>query len=452
MLHIIGRRHFLTAGALPLFGLSLAGASKGPTARGQAGFGKADAVILLYLQGAPSHIDLWDPKPEAPEGIRGEFKPIATAVPGIRLTEVLPRLARCAKLFTLIRSLGVKPKGLANHGAAIYTLMTGAGPLNFTSTGLAVPPSREDLPSVGAIAARYRPAAKGRFGFVSVCAPIREGAVTGVGQSAGILGAAHDPFVMHENPTRPVGMECLTLPPDVTLGRLKARMALSPRGGFGKHHESAFALLGRSATARAFRLADEAPAVRVRYGLTRWGQSVLLARRLVEAGARFVQVNWPAGSDTEPAIGPDGSWDTHRNNFPMLRDWRAPVFDQTASALLEDLHLRGLLEKTLVLMVGEFGRSPKIGSPTTNNVGPGGRDHWPNCYTCLIAGGGVRGGAVYGESDKNGAYQSKGAVHPFDMLSTVYHALGIDPKTQYRDRLDRPRGLVEHGGPILGLF
>jgi uncharacterized protein (DUF1501 family) len=136
----------------------------------------------------------------------------------------------------------------------------------------------------------------------------------------------------------------------------------------------------------------------------------------------------------------------------MLKNWRAPVFDQTASALLEDLHLRGLLKRTLVLMVGEFGRSPKIGAPTTNNVGPGGRDHWPNCYTCLIAGGGVRGGAVYGESDKTGAYQSKGAVHPFDLISTGYHALGIDPKTQYRDRLARPRGLVEHGGPVLGLF
>ncbi len=454
MLHIIGRRHFLTAGAAPLLGLSLAGVPRAGAAggKGGAGFGKARSVILLYLQGAPSHIDLWDPKPDAPEGIRGEFKPIATAVPGVRLTEVLPRLARSAKLFALIRSLGVKPQGLANHGASIYTLMTGAGPLNFTTTGLAVPPSREDLPSVGAIAARYRPAGRGRFGFVSVCAPSREGSVTGVGQSAGILGAAHDPFLMHQDPMRPLGMESLTLPPDVTLGRLEARVGLRPRGGFGKHHESALALLGSSATGRAFRLADESPAVRGRYGLTRWGQSVLMARRLVEAGTRFVQVNWPAGSDTEPAAGPDGSWDTHRNNFPMLRDWRAPVFDQTASALLEDLHLRGLLETTLVLMVGEFGRSPKIGAPTTNNVGPGGRDHWPNCYTCLIAGGGVRGGAVYGESDKNGAYPAKAPAHPFDVIATVYHALGIDPATQYRDRLDRPRGLVEHGGPILGLF
>ena len=289
--------------------------------------------------------------------------------------------------------------------------------------------------------------------------PIQEGSVTGVGQSAGILGAAYDPFQMYEDPQQPLNVETLTLPPDVTLGRLKARYDLrslrsSSAGstGFDGHYDTAFNLLGSATTARAFKLDEEEPRVRDRYGRTRWGQSCLLARRLVEAGTRFVQVNWPAGSDTEPAPGPDGSWDTHRNNFPMLKQWRCPVFDQTASALLEDLDDRGLLESTLVVMVGEFGRSPRIGAPTTNNVGPGGRDHWPSCYTCLVAGGGVRPGQVYGESDRNGAYPQKNPVHPFDLIATLYHALGIDPNTHYRDSLDRPRGLVEHGGPILGLF
>jgi hypothetical protein len=461
------RRDFLTAGSLPLFGLSLpavlhaeAQAKPDVPAKGGSGFGKAKSVVLLYLQGSPSHIDLWDPKPDAPEGIRGEFRPIATSAPGTRLSEVLPQLGRQAHRFTLIRSLGVKPQGLANHGASIYMLMTGAGPLNFSPTGLSVPPSREDLPSVGAIAARYRPVVAGRLGFVSVCGPIIEGAVTGVGQSAGILGAAHDPFQMYQNPLEPLNVETLTLPPDVTLGRMKARFDLrgigsgpvGAVGGFDAHYDRALALLGTAATSRAFRLEDEPARVRDRYGRTRWGQSVLLARRLVEAGTRFVQVNWPAGSDTEPSPGPDGSWDTHRNNFPMLKNWRCPVFDQTASALIEDLDHRGLLDTTLVVMIGEFGRSPKIGAPTTNNVGPGGRDHWPSCYTCLIAGGGVRPGQVYGESDRTGAYPQKNPVHPYDLISTLYHALGIDPATQYRDNLDRPRGLVEHGGPILGLF
>src|SRR5207248_6030347 len=148
--------------------------------------------------------------------------------------------------------------------------------------------------------------------------------------------------------------------------------------------------------------------------------------------------------------GPDGSWDTHRNNFPLLKAWRCPVFDRSLSALLEDLSERGLLDSTLVVAVGEFGRSPKIGAPTTNNVGPGGRDHWPSCYTCLLAGGGVRPGQVYGSSDRHGAYPQSQPVHPYDLMATVYHALGIPADTTYRDTLDRPRGLGEHGGPVTG--
>jgi len=456
------RRELLTAGSLPLLGLALPTllrADAGRSPKQANGFGKAKSVLLLYLQGSPSHIDTWDPKPDAPDGIRGEFKPIETSAPGIRLTEVLPRLAKQAHRFSLIRSLGVKPQGLANHGASIYMLMTGAGPLNFSPTGLSVPPSRQDLPSVGAVAARYRPPEPGRFGFVSVCNPIQEGAVTGVGQSAGILGATYDPFQMYQDPQKTLNVESLSLPPDMTLGRLKARFDLrnvhtgaASARGFDGHYDTSLALLGSESTARSFRLEAEEPRVRDRYGRTRWGQSCLLARRLIEAGTRFVQVNWPAGSDTEPAPGPDGSWDTHRNNFPMLKNWRCPVFDLTASALIDDLAERGLLETTLVVMVGEFGRSPRIGAQTTNNVGPGGRDHWPSCYTCLIAGGGVRPGQAYGESDRNGAFPQKNAVHPFELIATLYHALGIDPTTQYRDSLDRPRGLVEHGGPILGLF
>ena len=167
---------------------------------------------------------------------------------------------------------------------------------------------------------------------------------------------------------------------------------------------------------------------------------------------RFVQVTWPARSDDEPAPGPDGSWDTHRNNFPMLRDHRCPVFDRAAAALIADLAARGLLEETLVVAVGEFGRSPRIGAPTTMNVGPGGRDHWPHCYSALVAGGGVAGGQVYGESDAHGAFPKTDPVHPFDLIATVYHALGIDPGLRFLDMLNRPRRLVDHGDPILDLF
>jgi hypothetical protein len=205
-------------------------------------------------------------------------------------------------------------------------------------------------------------------------------------------------------------------------------------------------------TARAFRLDEEPPSTRERYGRTRFGQSCLLARRLVEADVRFVQVTWPARSDSEPEPGPDGSWDTHRQNFSMLREYRCPVLDRALSALIADLSERGLLDETLVVAVGEFGRSPKIGAPTTMNVGPGGRDHWPHCYTAVLAGGGVQGGRTSGASDAQGAFPKTDPVHPFDLIATLYFALGIDHDFRYIDVQGRPRRLVEHGEPILELF
>jgi hypothetical protein len=471
---VSSRRELLTVGGLSLLGWSLpqllrreAQAAKG--AVGSAGFGAAESVILIHLQGSPSHIDLWDPKPDAPAEIRGEFKPIATTAPGMMLSEVLPQLAQQAKHFAVVRSIGVDPKGLRNHGAAIYMLLTGHNPLNFSPTGLAVPPSREDLPSVGAAIARYRPAQRGTFSNVAVCGPVLEGGQSGVGQGAGLLGPAFDPFRMYQDPAQPIDLKAYTLPGDITLDRLQSRVDLrsqldeqiagstslrstSSSKGLDPFFDQALGLIQSGRAIRAFQVNDEKPELRERYGLTRFGQSCLLARRLVEAGVRFVQVTWPSGSDTEPAPGPDGSWDTHRNNFPMLRDHRCPVFDKTLSALIEDLAVRGLLEKTLVVAIGEFGRSPKIGAPTTDNVGPGGRDHWPECYSFLIAGGGVRGGQVYGESDRHGAWPKSDKVHPYDLVATLHHALGIDPQTEYHDTQSRPRRLVENGHPILGLF
>jgi len=465
----LARRELLTVGAVGLLGLNLpdvlrhqaSARSAGVPGPRSAGFGRAQSLIFLYLQGSPSHIDLWDPKPDAPAEYRGEFRPIDTAAPGMRLSEVLPKLARQAHRFTLLRSLGTTPRGLANHGAAIYMLMTGYDPSNFSPTGLAVPPAREDLPSVGSLVARYRPTDRGAPAYVALCGPVREGAVTGVGQFAGVLGGAYNPLQMYDDPTQPLRLESLALPPDVTLGRLQARIDLRSRlsvltgsgqGDMESYYRQAFHLLESARAARAFQLDHEALLTRERYGATKFGQSCLLARRLIERGSRFVQVNWPSGSDTEPVIGPDGSWDTHRNNFPMLRDWRCPVFDRALSALLEDLAERGLLESTLVVAIGEFGRSPRIGAPTTNNVGPGGRDHWPSCFTCLLAGGGVPGGQVYGASDRYGAFPERQPVHPYDLLATLYHALGIDSATEYRDHLNRPRRLVEHGEVIAGLL
>lgn len=472
----LSRRELLTVGSLPLLGLSLpevlrsqALAKPATSGRGP-GFGAADSVIMVYLQGSPSHIDLWDPKPQAPAEIRGEFSPIATKSPEIMLGEVLPKLAQQADHFSLIRSVGCKPKGLPNHGSAIYMLMTGHDPGNFSPTGLAVPPSRDDLPSVGSVVARYRPAEKSNFSYVTLCAPVKEAAVQGLGQGAGLMGAAYDPYGMYDDPTQPLKLEVFALPGDVSLDRLRARTDLrqvidarlaSPSGtalrkssgvAIDAFYEKALTLIQSNGAIGAFKLEGEQATLRARYGMTRFGQSCLLARRLVEAGTRFVQVTWPARSDDEPAPGPDGSWDTHRNNFPTLRNDRCPFFDHSLSALIEDLEARGLLERTLVVAIGEFGRSPKIGASTTNNVGPGGRDHWPDCYSCLIAGGGVRPGVVYGESDRFGAYPKLNPVHPYDLICTVFHALGIDPETEYPDTLARPRRLVDHGDPVLGLF
>lgn len=465
-----GRRDFLRVGGAGMLGLTLnnifavQNASANSTLVGRPGWGKAKSVIMVYLQGGPSHIDLWDPKPDAPLEIRGEFQPIATQTPGLHLGEVLPKLAGQSQHYSLVRSIGVDPKGLRNHGAAIYMLMTGHSPTNFSSTGLAVPPSREDLPSVGANVARYHPANRGRFSNVAVGAPVKEGRVVGVGQSAGLLGAAFDPYTMYDDATQPLQPLGFTLPDDVTLDRIASRVDLrgvieaqcdavrDSQTAFDRYYDQALSLIQTRRAASAFQLETEKPETRERYGMTKFGQSLLLARRLIEADTRFVQVTWPARSDDEPAPGPDGSWDTHRNNFKTLREDRCPVFDHSLSGFIEDMAARGLLEKTLVVAIGEFGRSPKIGAPTTNNVGPGGRDHWPECYSFLIAGGGVRPGQTYGQSDRHGAWPKTDAVRPYDLIATIYHALGIDPATEYQDTLNRPRRLVEDGRPIVGLF
>lgn len=477
----VSRRELLSVGSIPLIGLSLPqwfqrqAVAANDAAGRPPGFGRAKSVIFVYLQGAPSHIDLWDPKPDAPAEIRGEFRPIATAAEGVFLGEVLPKIAQHTDKFTIIRTVGCKPKGLPNHGSAIYMLMTGHDSTNFSPTGLSVPPSRDDLPSVGSVITYNSLLPDDRFSYVAVCGPVKENVIVGVGQGGGLLGAAYDPFTMYDDPTQPLKLQTFSLPGDVTLDRLKDRVDLRqfidqklsrlqsrPESAvrtkptellsFDAYYHKALSLVQSSNAVRAFQLEEESPAVRERYGMTRFGQSCLLARRLIEAGTKYVQVTWPARADDEPAPGPDGSWDTHRNNFTTLRNDRCPVFDHTFSALMADLHDRGLLDTTMVVAVGEFGRSPKIGAATTNNVGPGGRDHWPECYSAVVAGAGIQPGRVYGESDRWGAYPKLNPVHPYDLLSTIFHAVGIDPETEYRDNLNRLRRLVDHGEPVLGLY
>jgi hypothetical protein len=433
-----------------------------PAARG---FGRARGCIFIYLFGGPSHIDIWDMKPAAPDGIRGEFKPISTNVPGLQITEHLPLLARRAERYAIVRSL---THGDSAHGSAGHFMMTGQRPRALGE----VPPTPDDFPHYGAVLARLRPPAHAVAPFVSLPQVISTSTNVVPGQNAGFLGRALDPLRLDRPPegsfdfTPPLA----DLPPGVTPERLGGREELLRRleqagrladdanaGELAKLYQRAYALAGSPRTAQAFRLDREPPQLRERYGLNVFGQSLLLARRLIEAGVRLVTVCWPDRTEPEAFINngvkdptPVPLWDTHgwkvgkTPNFPVLKNEALPPLDRASAALLDDLTARGLLDETLVVWTGEFGRSPRIN-------GDAGRDHYGNVFSAMLAGGGVRGGQVYGSSDRLGAYPAENPVSAADFAATLYHALGIPPETELTDRLGRPQRLCP-GQPVLPLF
>src|SRR5213594_1430140 len=400
------RREFMRVGGAGVFGLALgdvlrlqALAENLPdAAKAKAGFGKAKSVILLFLQGGPSHLDIWDPKPEAPANIRGDFKAIKTKVDGIQVSETMPMLADQMNKVTLIRSMSYTPVGLFNHTAAIYQMMTGYPPDKVSPSGQLEPPSPRDFPHMGCHIAKMKPPKETMLPFVEMPRPLQESNVIGKGGAAGFLGKAYDPYRLYQDPNKALKLDDLTLRPDVSPDRLKDRFSLL-KGINGsmpdlekavssyaldEYYQKAYTLLLSGKARAAFDLEQEKPEVRERYGRTTFGQGLLLARRLVEAGTRFVQVNWPAVANGDPLV---DSWDTHAANFGPLKNLHCPVLDRAVSGLLEDLALRGLLEETLVVAIGEFGRSPRLGVSTSGNTNsPDGRDHWPYCYTALIAG------------------------------------------------------------------
>ncbi len=468
----VSRREFLRVGGAAMLGLSVpkllalkeAQASAAlDSSQPQNGFGKAKSVILLFLQGGPSHIDIWDPKPEAPSNIRGEFKPIKTNVPGIWLSETMPLLAKQMDKAALIRSVSYTPAGLFNHTAAMYQMVTGSTPDEVAPSGQLDPPAPHDHPNVAAHVSNFRPSDEPMLSAVQLPRPMQESNIVGKGGNAGFLGRAYDPYFLFQDPNQDIKLDDLSLRPEVPAARLEKRASLletvnasmpeiervADEFALGSYYEKAYELILSQRARNAFDLTKEPDAVRERYGRHTWGQSVLMARRLIEAGTRFVQVNWPSVANGDPRT---TAWDTHAANFGPLRDLHCPKLDSALSALLEDLDQRGMLEETLVLAIGEFGRSPKMGVSTSGNSNaPDGRDHWPYCYTGLIAGGGVQGGQVYGKSDETGSSPLENPVHPRDILATVYHTLGIDPHTEVLNHLDQPRELVL-GDPILGLF
>lgn len=448
----ISRRRLLQIGSIGLLGLHAPGLLHA-TERSTGRRARAKAVILLHQYGGPSHHDTLDMKPAAPDAIRGEFKPIATTVPGISVCERLPRLAQVAHRFALVRSLYHEMK---NHNSAGYYSLTGHAP---PSDDQRLRDSRELFPAYGSVVDQLAPAKGGVPTFVSYPYILRDGSIT-PGQHASFLGKSHDPFFISQDPNSPdFRLPELSLPANLTLDRLENRrevqrlidhqselLEFSARArGIDATYQKALTMLTAPRVKQAFDLSQEPAALRAQYGRTTYGQGCLLARRLVEAGARFITVYFAASIGGQ---GNTGGWDTHGFNnkpmYPILKNYLLPITDQAVPTLLEDLDARGLLDETLVVWVGEFGRSPRINAMA-------GRDHWPKCYTALLAGGGVRRGFVYGSSDKTGAYPASDAVRPEDLAATIFYLLGIDPHTEVHDALNRPLPIAQ-GKPITGLL
>jgi hypothetical protein len=468
------RRELLRVGGSAMFGVSLAnilrlGQAQAGAEGGGAGWGRAKSVILLYLQGGPSHLDLWDPKPEVHESMRSVFQPIDTAAPGVRVTEALPKLAAVADRITLVRSVSYTPVGLLNHTAAMYQMLTGYTADKVSPTGQLEPPNPKDFPNVGSNIVRLRPPEVPMLPFVMLPRPLQESGVIGKAGTAGFLGRGYDPYYLY-----PAGndgdmakldrvrVDDLQLRSDVGGLRLARRARLrelvtdaqpvlekaTERFGLDAHYQQALDLVMSGRARQAFALEQESPANRDRYGRNTFGQSCLLARRLVEAGTRFVEVNWPSVANS----GDPHRWDHHTELSTQIRTQAGPMLDAGLSSLVADLDERGLLDETLVVALGEFGRSPKRGVNTSGNGSSAdGRDHWPYCYTACLAGAGVKRGALYGQSDATGSAPASDPVRPEDLLATIYHSVGVAPDSIVYNHLNQPRELVK-GRAVTGLM
>jgi hypothetical protein len=470
----ITRRELLRVGGAGMLGLSLGSlfqlqARAAETATGSGpGWGKAKSIILVYLQGGPSHLDLWDPKENVPDNVRSVFKPISTKIPGVKFTEILPKLSQLNDKFTLIRSMSYTPNGLFNHTAAIYQMMTGYTTDKVSPSGQLEPPNPKDFPNFGANVIRLKPTDQPMLPFVMLPRPLQESNVVGKGGTGGFLGRAFDPYTLYP-PGDDMDMakmdririDDLQLQPEVFADRLKRRARLREVIDAGMpaidkavasykldaYYQQALNLIVSGRAREAFGLEQEPDKVRDRYGRTTFGQSCLLARRLIEAGTRVVEVIWPkiANSDNH-------SWDHHVDLTRRMKTQSGPMFDTGLSALIEDLDARGLLKDTLLVAIGEFGRSPQKGISTSGNGNSAdGRDHWPYCYTGLIAGAGVKRGYVHGKSDATASAPLDNPVHPNELLASIYHSFGISPDTIVYNHLNQPRELVK-GQAVSALF
>jgi hypothetical protein len=443
------RREVLRAGALSWLGLGLADLLR---ARALAGTAPAKrpvrGVILAFCPGGPSHLDTLDPKPDAPREVRGNFGTVATALLGVRVCEHLPRLARRLGRLTLVRSMTTTSPV---HELAVHRLLTG---VNETPPGTGVAASRSDRPHLGAVLAATRPAPPGLPPAVILPTRLTFEGATFPGQNAGFLGARHDPWHLVGDPTAPgFGPANLTPGEDLRVTRLRDRAALLAAVDARRRHldrqaaggdldvmrRRAIELLTSTACRTAFDLGREDPKLRDRYGRTLMGQGLLLGRRLVEAGVPLVQVN----------LGDSNVWDTHTDNFTRLKNALLPPFDAAVAALLDDLDDRGLWDEVLVVVSGEFGRTPRVGMPIKGGAGatPTGRDHWPGVFSLLAFGAGVGRGQVLGASDRTGSYPASAAYTPADLAANVLAALGVNAAGEVRDATGRPLP-INTGTPI----
>ncbi len=447
----INRRELIRRGSIGLSSISvssqisfnnLLGSEAALTSNSRApsgSFGKAKSVILFWLNGGPAQHESWDPKPSAPVELRGPYSPIATRIPGVNVCELMPRTAILTDKIAVLRAVVTNDNA---HSSSGYAMLTGVPhqPLNAES---ATAKSPNLHPSVDAVIRYLQPVRNGLPGSVVLPEHIwNDGNFPWPGQDAGLLGRKHDPWLIHCDPNSPTfNVPDLTFPEEVASTRFDQRRSLLEKvnrrldqtlrsplvGQYTEESRQAMGLLSATASRKAFDLSSESATARDRYGRSRYAQSVLLARRLVEVGVSIVRINWPRIPDKPN----QGGWDTHAQHSQCCKDFLMPMMDNAYSALLEDLDQRGLLDSTLVVWIGEFGRTPRFNAN-------GGRDHWGHVFSMAMAGGGIRGGTVHGSSDKDAAYPVEGRVEPQDVIATIFHCLGYQPDKVIHDTQGRP--------------
>ena len=445
----VSRREALRVGGLGALGLSLpqliaaqqahAGAEKNAAAGAGLAFGKAKSVLLFWLSGGPPQHESWDPKPNAPAEIRGPFNPIATKTPGLSIGELMPKTAMHTDKLAVLRAVVSQDN---SHSSSGYQMLTGVPHIPLSQESV-VSKAPNLAPSLGAIVRQLRPDSGHLPAAITLPKHIANvGEIVWPGQGGGILGHQYDPWLLTCDPSA-VGFEIpeLALRTETPAARFQQRRSLLSQldevsrrmdeqyavQRFDQHAQKALDLVTGRGAKNAFAIQQESEATRDRYGRTKFAQSVLLGRRLVESGVSLVQVNWQQLEGKEN----HGSWDTHIAHDASLKDFLMPIMDQCFSALLEDLEERGLLDETLVAWVGEFGHTPKFNQQA-------GRDHWGNCFSVALAGAGIKGGVVHGTSDAQAGFPIAGQVAPCDIAATIFHCLGHHPETFMHDQNGRP--------------